>query len=141
MARPRFHLAFPVTDLAATRRFYLEALGCRLGREDTEGGRWIDFDFHGHQLSAHLVDAPLSLPSNNVDGKDVPVAHFGLILEWHAWHELLARLRAQQQKFLIEPYIRFAGQTGEQATLFILDPSGNGLEFKSFRDESRIFAR
>ncbi len=138
MTRPRFHLACPVTDLEATRRFYLDVLGCRLGREDA---RWIDFDFHGHQISAHLTDTPLSPPSNNVDGKQVPVTHFGLILNWDEWHKLVAQLRAEQQRFLIEPHIRFAGQRGEQATFFILDPSGNGLEFKAFRDEARILAR
>lgn len=142
MTRPRFHLAFPVTDLDATRRFYLDVLGCGLGREDTsEPSRWIDFDFHGHQISAHLVDQALSPPSNMVDGKQVPAAHFGLILNWDDWHALAARLRNARQPFLIEPHVRFAGAVGEQATLFILDPSGNGLEFKAFHDEASIFAR
>ncbi len=138
MIRPRFHLAFPVRDIETTRRFYSEVLGCKVGREDT---RWIDFDFHGHQISAHLVDAPLSPPSNTVDGKQIPVSHFGLILNWENWHTLVAQLRAKQQPFLIEPHIRFAGQIGEQATLFMLDPSGNGLEFKTFRNEAQIFSR
>lgn len=136
--QPRFHLAFPVKDIESTRRFYVDVLGCTPGREDV---RWIDFDFRGHQISAHVVDAPLSMPTNIVDGIPVPVCHFGLILEWSEWHALRDRLRAQKIPFLIEPSIRFAGKAGEQATLFIVDPSGNGLEFKSFRDEVQIFAR
>lgn len=135
---PRFHLAFPVRDIDSTRRFYVDLLGCTQGRE---AERWIDFDFHGHQISAHLVDQPLPVPTNSVDGKAVPVCHFGLILGWAEWHKLRDRLCANQQPFLIDPYLRFAGQVGEQATMFLLDPSGNGLEFKAFRDESQIFAR
>ncbi|MGH8528515.1 MAG: VOC family protein [Nevskiales bacterium] len=136
--RPRFHLAFPVRDIEATRRFYQDVLGCTLGREDS---RWIDFDFHGHQISAHLTDMPLPVPCNEVDGKQVPVCHFGLILDWNDWQALVARLQAQRQEFLIDPYIRFKNETGEQATFFILDPSGNGLEFKAFRNEAQIFSR
>ena len=136
---PPFHLAFPVMDLDATRAFYVQCLGCRVGREDS---RWIDFDFFGHQISAHLVDdAPTRGPTNRVDGKDVPVRHFGAILEWQQWQDLAERLRGSGMTFLIEPHIRFAGQIGEQATLFIQDPSGNGLEFKAFKDPCRIFAR
>lgn len=136
---PPFHLAFPVTDLEATRAFYGGLLGCRVGREDT---RWIDFDFFGHQLSAHLVDAaPISEPTNEVDGKAVPVRHFGAVLEWNDWQRLAQHLRDAAVTFLIEPHIRFAGQIGEQATLFIADPSGNGLEFKAFKDPARLFAR
>jgi hypothetical protein len=138
MLAPPFHLAFPVTDLPATRRFFVDVLGCTVGRE---AERWIDFDFHGHQLSAHLVDQPIAAPTNRVDGKDVPVLHFGLVMEWNAWHALAERLKAADTAFLIEPGIRFAGQTGEQATMFLLDPSGNALEFKSFRDPSQLFAR
>ncbi len=134
-----FHLAFPVNDLTATRAFYTERLGCAVGREDV---RWIDFDFFGHQLSAHLVDVmPAPGPTNLVDGKAVPVSHFGAVLDWDDWQELADRLRAAHSAFLIEPHTRFAGQVGEQATLFIQDPSGNGLEFKSFKDPQRIFAR
>lgn len=134
-----FHLAFPVRDIEATRRFYVDVLGCTVGREDT---RWIDFDFYGHQISAHLVDgAPADLASNPVDGDDVPVRHFGVILAWDAWHELAERLRAAGVRFVIEPRVRFAGQVGEQATFFLRDPSGNALEMKSFRDPSRVFAR
>ncbi len=134
-----FHLAFPVTDLAATRAFYEGLLGCVVGRE---AARWIDFDFFGHQISAHLVDAmPEAGPTNEVDGKAIPVRHFGAVLDWADWHDLAGRLRASGIVFLIEPHIRFAGQVGEQATLFIQDPSCNGLEFKSFKDPQRLFAR
>lgn len=134
-----FHLAFPVTDLERTRAFFVDLLGCRTGRESE---RWIDFDFFGHQITAHLIDAPeVQTPANSVDGKQVPVRHFGVVLEWEDWHALADRLREAGVEFLIEPYIRFQGQTGEQATLFIFDPSGNGLEFKSFRDPGQLFAR
>jgi uncharacterized protein len=139
MNMPPFHLAFPVIDIETTRAFYAGLLGCAVGREDT---RWIDFDFFGHQLSAHLVDeAPAPGPTNEVDGKAVPVRHFGAVLDWDAWHALAERLRAAGIGFLIEPHTRFPGQVGEQATLFIQDPSGNGLEFKAFRDPRRLFAR
>ena len=136
---PLFHLAFAVTDLEATRSFYVETLGCVVGRTDT---RWIDFDFRGHQITAHLVEssAAAETPTNQVDGKRVPVRHFGLILPWPQWHQLAKRLRANGCEFLIEPHIRFVGGPGEQATLFLLDPSGNGLEFKSFRDSKSVFA-
>ncbi len=134
-----FHLAFPILDIAATRAFYSGVLGCAIGREDT---RWIDFDFFGHQLSAHLVDTPPAAePTNLVYGKAVPVRHFGVVLDWADWQLLAQRLRDARTEFLIEPHIRFAGQIGEQATLFITDPSGNGLEFKSFKDPQRLFAR
>jgi len=139
MPMPPFHLSFPILDIAATRAFYNGVLGCAIGREDT---RWIDFNFSGHQLSAHLVDTPPAPePTNQVDGKAVPVRHFGVVLDWDDWQRLAQRLRVAQIEFLIEPHIRFAGQVGEQATLFITDPSGNGLEFKSFRDPQRLFAR
>lgn len=139
MPIPPFHLAFPVTDLEATRAFYTGLLGCVVGREDA---RWIDFDFFGHQISAHLVDlAPEPGPTNEVDGKAVPVRHFGAVLDWDGWLALAERLRGADIVFLIEPHIRFAGQVGEQATLFIQDPSGNGLEFKAFKDPQRLFAR
>jgi len=135
--RPRFHLAFPVTDLAATRTFFADVLGCEVGRVDE---RWIDFDFEGHQITAHLVDRIADVPTNEVDGKRVPSSHFGLILEWDAWHRLAERLGRGGARFLIEPYVRFEGRPGEQATMFVLDPSGNGLEFKAFRDEAAIFS-
>lgn len=138
MNTPLFHLAFPVTDLDAARRFYQDVLGCRVGRESE---RWIDFDFFGHQITAHLTAAEPKPLTNPVDGKAVPVRHFGVILDWAAWHAFAERLRAADVEFLIEPHIRFPGQVGEQATLFILDPSGNGLEFKSFQDMASVFAR
>jgi len=137
VSRSPFHLAFPVTDLEATRRFYVEVLGCRVGRE---AERWIDFDLEGHQLSAHLVEALNSAAHNHVDGDGVPIPHFGLVLEWEAWHQLAERLRAADEvEFILEPRVRFAGQPGEQATLFLRDPSGNALEFKSFQDPARLF--
>lgn len=138
MQNPPFHLAFPVTDLAATRSFYADLIGCEMGRS---AERWIDFDFFGHQLSAHLVDNGLPEgPTNQVDGKNVPVQHFGAILDMDTWNALAERLRADGQEFIIEPYIRFKGEVGEQATMFLLDPSGNALEFKGFKDKSMIFA-
>lgn len=139
MPRPRFHLAFPVHDLALARAFYGGVLGCAEGRSAPE---WVDFDFYGHQIVAHLspgASGPVS--SNPVDHHDVPVPHFGLILEWAAWHDLALRLRAAGQAFVIEPHIRFQGQVGEQATMFLFDPSGNALEFKAFQDEAMIFAQ
>lgn len=138
MTSPAFHLAFPVTDIASTRAFYVDVLGCKVGRS---AERWIDFDLSGHQLSAHLVDAELARAETNpVDGDNVPVRHFGLILEWRAWHEFAERLRARGTRFLIEPHVRFKGEVGEQATMFVVDPSGNALEFKSFQDPRRVFA-
>jgi uncharacterized protein len=140
---PPFHLAFPVHDLPATRRFYVELLGCRAGRE---AERWLDLDLHGHQLSAHLVERVdqarrEDAGQNLVDGDGVPIPHFGLVLPWEAWHELVERLRSAGVEFVIEPRVRFAGQQGEQATCFLRDPSGNALEFKSFRDPSRLFSK
>ena len=133
-----FHLAFPVKDLNATRDFFQGVLGCTIGRTSD---KWIDFDFFGHQVTAHLKPEEVRVASRNaVDGHGVPVAHFGAILEWDQWHELADRLKARNTEFLIEPYIRFKGQVGEQATMFFFDPSGNALEFKSFKDKSQIFA-
>ncbi len=137
-ARPRFHLAFPVTDIEQTRVFYTSVLGCSVGRE---AARWIDFDFRGHQISAHLVADAGDTDTNPVDGDKVPARHFGLILDWEEWQQLADKLQHIGTQFLIEPKIRFAGQTGEQATLFLRDPSGNALEFKSFRDDDQVFAR
>jgi extradiol dioxygenase family protein len=135
---PPFHLAFPVHDLASSRAFYGTLLGCREGRSTSE---WVDFEFHGHQIVAHLTgDAGITGPTNRVDGHDVPVRHFGVILEWEAWEELAGRLREAGVRFIIEPGIRFRGLPGEQATMFLLDPSGNALEFKAFRDQASIFA-
>lgn len=134
----RFHLAFPVDDLAAARRFYGELLGCPEGRSSE---RWVDFDLAGHQIVAHLVDRAAAPATSDVDGDRVPARHFGLVLEWDAWHALADRLRAAQVRFRIEPRVRFEGQVGEQATMFFDDPAGNCLEFKAFRDPSQLFAR
>jgi len=133
-----FHLAFPVHDLDAARDFYGRLLGCGEGRSSDA---WIDFDLYGHQIVAHL-DAGRR-PSdivNPVDGHDVPVPHFGVVLGWDEWHALVARLEAADIVFGIAPHIRFVGQPGEQATMFFRDPSGNALEFKAFRDPATLFA-
>ena len=134
---PPFHLAFPISDLQATREFYTKLLGCQLGRESD---RWIDFDFWGHQVTAHLVEQMPDVATNPVDGKQVPSRHFGCVLDWEAWHELAKRLKVAKLNFLIAPYIRFEGEPGEQATMFIEDPSGNGLEFKSFKRPEALFS-
>jgi extradiol dioxygenase family protein len=137
--RPRFHLAFPVKDLAEARAFYGELLGCPEGRSSAE---WVDFDFFGHQIVAHLSPNEAGHKEHNpVDGEQVPVRHFGAILSMSAWKELAAKLAGAGTRFIIEPQIRFQGLPGEQATLFFLDPSGNALEFKAFHDDSAIFAR
>ena len=134
-----FHLAFPVHDLAAARAFYRDVLGCGEGRSSDQ---WIDFDFYGHQIVAHLDPAAKPVATSNpVDGHDVPVPHFGVVLTMEQWEGLAARLRAAGIRFGIEPHIRFKGQPGEQATMFFLDPSGNALEFKAFADPSRLFAK
>jgi len=134
-----FHLAFPVRDLASTRAFYGGLLGCREGRA---AELWVDFDLHGHQISAHVrPEACREVGRNEVDGDGVPVRHFGVVLDWDAWHALAERLRALRIPFRIAPKIRFRGEVGEQATFFLDDPSGNALEFKSFRDPTRLFAR
>jgi len=133
-----FHLAFPVHDLAAARAFYGDLLGCPEGRSSEQ---WIDFDLRGHQIVAHLD--PTMRPAgftNPVDGHDVPVPHFGVVLEWDDWQALAARLEAAGINFGIAPHIRFKGQVGEQATMFFRDPSGNALEFKAFRDPGQLFA-
>ena len=136
---PPFHLAFPVHDLAAARAFYGGLLGCPEGRSAAD---WIDFDFHGHQIVAHLVPGvKAAAASNLVDGHDVPVPHFGVVLAWDQWEALAARLRSFGTKFVIEPYIRFQGQVGEQATMFLFDPCGNALEFKAFKDIGQLFAK
>ena len=138
MDRPRFHLAFPVRDLAEARAFYGGLLGCAEGRSSPE---WVDFDFHGHQIVAHLALAPERVATNPVDGENVPVRHFGVILDLAAWRILADRLEAAGVDFILPPQVRFQGQPGEQATLFFLDPSGNALEFKAFADDARVFAR
>jgi len=132
-----FHLAFPVDDLATTREFYTEILGCKEGRSSD---RWIDFDMYGHQVVAHLIDKVEDVQTNPVDGDEVPASHFGVILEMQQWNELSERLKGLGTKFIIEPHIRFRGEAGEQATMFFLDPCGNALEFKAFNDDKQIFA-
>jgi hypothetical protein len=135
---PRFHLAFPVRDLAEARAFYGKLLGCREGRSSDE---WIDFDFFGHQIVAHLSPNEVGHKEHNVvDGDAVPVRHFGVILDMQRWKDLAAKLVAENTKFIIAPGIRFEGKPGEQATFFFTDPSGNALEFKAFANEAMIFA-
>jgi uncharacterized protein len=133
-----FHLAFPVNDIEKARAFYTEILGCSVGRE---AERWIDFNFFGHQISAHLIDAEEDIATNPVDGESIPVRHFGLVLEWSVWHKLVENLNKIKVDYLIAPTIRFEGKTGEQATLFITDPTGNAIEFKSFKDPEQLFAK
>jgi extradiol dioxygenase family protein len=138
MDRPRFQLAFPVRDLGEARAFYGGLLGCPEGRSAPD---WVDFDLMGHQIVAHLAPGETSAASTNaVDGENVPVRHFGLILSPADWRALAGRLRTAGATFVIEPQTRFAGEAGEQSTMFVLDPSGNALEFKAFADESMIFA-
>jgi uncharacterized protein len=135
-----FHLAIPVRDLASARAFYGGVLGCPEGRSSAD---WVDFDFFGHQLVCHAVAGDgVGEPAHNpVDGHDVPVPHFGMVLEMPDWEALAARLKRAGIAFVIEPHLRFPGQPGEQATMFLTDPSGNALEFKAFRDPSRLFAK
>lgn len=135
---PRFHLAFPVTDLDEARRFYGSFLGCPEGRSSPD---WVDFDFHGHQIVAHKVRAQdMAEATNPVDGHDVPVRHFGVVVDLATWESLAAKFRAAGIRFVIEPHVRFRGLPGEQATMFFLDPFGNALEFKAFADMDRLFA-
>jgi hypothetical protein len=134
-----FHIAFPVDDLDAARHFYGTVLGCPEGRSDAD---WIDFNLYGHQIVAHRVDTPRARPAHNpVDGHDVPVPHFGVVLPPAEWQALAERLKAAGTEFVIEPHTRFAGQPGEQSTMFFHDPAGNALEFKAFADLSLLFAR
>jgi extradiol dioxygenase family protein len=136
---PPFHLAFPVTSLARARAFYGGLLGCPEGRSSAT---WVDFDFYGHQIVAHLApDEARAVVAHDVDGDDVPVRHFGVVLSMLEWQALADRLQAAETHFVIEPHIRFHGQPGEQATMFLLDPCGNALEFKAFADRSKLFAR
>jgi extradiol dioxygenase family protein len=139
MPLPPFHLAFPVDDLAAARAFYGGLLGCREGRSAED---WIDFDFHGHQIVAHLApEAVRGRDTNRVDGEDVPVPHFGLVLPMKAWKALAQRLESGGVAFVIAPTVRFKGEAGEQATMFFLDPAGNALEFKAMADPAKLFAK
>ena len=137
---PRFHLAFPVTDLEATRQFYVGVLQCKTGRESEH---WIDFDFWGHQVVAHLVheDDHPKAARNPVDGELIPAFHFGPIVSWDEFDDLASRFEAAGVAFVVEPGIRFEGRRGEQKTLFVADPSGNHLEFKTFRDLDMLFAK
>jgi len=137
---PPFHIAFPVDDLCAAREFYSGVLGCREGRSSE---KWVDFDFYGHQIVAHLV-SDSGLHKNNaniVDAHQVPVPHFGVILDLESWNRLADRLKEKNIKFVIEPYVRFANQPGEQATMFVTDPAGNALEFKAFKNLEQIFEK
>lgn len=140
MSLTPFHIAFPVDDLAAARKFYGEILGCAEGRSTEE---WIDFDLFGHQIVAHLqpTDSRWTDHRNTVDGHAVPVPHFGVVLTMDRWETLAARLKGCGQTFEIDPHIRFRGEVGEQATMFFYDPAGNALEFKAFADMSQIFAK
>jgi len=134
-----FHLAFPVTSLTKARAFYGGLLGCPEGRSSDD---WVDFDFYGHQIVAHLAPEEAGHHKTSaVDGDDVPVRHFGVVLSMAEWEKLAAKLTAAGTKFVIEPHVRFKGQVGEQATMFFLDPCGNALEFKAFKDIGRLFAK
>ncbi|BDX04669.1 VOC family protein [Planctobacterium marinum] len=134
-----FHLAIAVHDLELARAFYGDLLGCKQGRSSEF---WIDWDFWGHQLVTHLdQNLKLSETVNLVDGKDIGVPHFGVVLNWSDWEELISRLREKQVKFVLEPYVRFAGKPGEQGTFFIKDGTGNRLEFKAFKDPAFLFAK
>lgn len=135
-----FHLAIPVSNLEKNRVFYRETLGCTEGRSSDH---WVDFNFFGHQLVLHEDKSPLSpaVKGNPVDGKEVPIPHFGVVLEWEKFQELAELLRKKNIEFVIEPYIRFEGRTGEQATMFFKDPSGNALEFKAFKNIDQLFAK
>jgi extradiol dioxygenase family protein len=139
MSMPPFHLAFPVDDLAEARRFYGELLGCPEGRSADE---WVDFDLYGHQIVAHLAPDQVGRRStNDVDGEHVPVPHFGLVLSMGDWKQLAEKLQAADVEFVIEPTVRFEGQPGEQATMFLLDPAGNALEFKAMANPAKLFAK
>ena len=134
---PRFHLAMPVDDLAAARRFYGDVLGLEQGRS---AERWVDWNLHGHQFVTHLAPSRPERAHNPVDGHDVPVPHFGLVLTVDTFQTLAAKLTDAGTKFVIEPYVRFQGEPGEQWTMFLLDPAGNALEFKAFADDAQVFA-
>lgn len=134
-----FHIAIPVHNLSECRDFYKEVLGCEEGRSSDH---WVDFNLFGHQLVIHYKPrtAPESLYTNPVDGKEVPVPHYGVVLDWDTFHEFAEQLQSKKVHFIIKPYVRFKGEVGEQATMFFLDPAGNALEFKSFRDINQLFA-
>ena len=134
--RPLFHLAFAVDDLATAENFYVDTLGCRVGRR---GERWTDFDFFGYQITAHLADAERSSHANSVDGQNIPVPHFGLIMSWEDWHRAVDHMNYIGAQFRVEPHVRFQGADAEQATFFLQDPAGNCLEFKAFRNPAHVF--
>lgn len=139
LSQPPFHLAFPVHSIASAREFYGELLGCPEGRSAPE---WVDFNFYGHQIVAHLAPEECGhRHTSAVDGDAVPVRHFGVVLSMSHWEEAAAKLQAADMKFIIEPHVRFKGEVGEQATMFFLDPSGNALEFKAFADLGKLFAK
>ena len=133
-----FHLAIPVSDLDTANDFYINVLGCSKGRSSS---KWIDFNFYGHQLVCHEVKKSVNKDSNDVDGNNIPVPHFGIILEWNQFQKLSADLQSKNINFIIEPTIRFKGQVGEQAIMFLKDPSNNAIEFKSFRNNDEIFKK
>jgi extradiol dioxygenase family protein len=133
-----FHLAIPVSDLDTANDFYINVLGCSKGRSSS---KWIDFNFYGHQLVCHEVKKSVNKDSNDVDGNNIPVPHFGIILEWNQFQKLSADLQSKNINFIIEPTIRFKGQVGEQAIMFLKDPSNNSIEFKSFRNNDEIFKK
>jgi len=136
---PPFHIAIPVHNLQVARDFYGKLLNCPEGRSDTQ---WVDFNLYGHQLVIHETgEAKAKRESNPVDGHDVPIPHYGVVLPWGAWEKLSEKLQNAGVQFIIEPYIRFKGLPGEQATMFFLDPSGNALEFKAFKDLGQLFAK
>ena len=137
MTVPPFHLAFPVDNLDAARRFYGDVLGCPEGRSSDQ---WIDFDLRGHQIVAHLAPGAGKKATNPVDGEHVPVPHFGLVLPMDDWKALAERLESAGVDFIIPPTVRFAGEPGEQATMFLTDPAGNALEFKAMADPAKLFA-
>lgn len=141
MSLQPFHLAIPVYDVPLARAFYRDVFGLEEGRS---AEAWVDFNFFGHQLVIHghpKTPSQENASTNPVDGHDVPVPHFGVVLEWQQWEDLAERLKSFDTKFVIEPYIRFKGQVGEQATMFLLDPCGNALEFKAFKDIGQLFAK
>ena len=136
---PLFHLAFPVKNLEITKEFYTKVLDCKIGRTSSN---WIDFNFFGHQITAHLSDNEFNFEKHNkVDGKNVPIRHFGLVLDWNDWHKIKKKLILKKVDFLISPYVRFEGKIGEQATLFFLDPSSNAIELKSFKNKETLFSK
>jgi len=136
---PLFHLAFPVNNIEKTKEFYTKVLDCKIGRTSTN---WVDFNFFGHQITAHLSENELSYKKyNKVDEKNVPIRHFGLVLDWDVWHKVKNKLILRKVDFLISPYVRFEGEIGEQATLFFLDPSSNAIELKSFKNKDRLFSK